>query len=391
MLKNSSSRRSSWPLISIVTPSFNQGVFLEDCIDSVLSQNYPNLEFIIMDGGSTDNSFEIIKKYERFLTYWQSGPDGGQYAAITEGFRRTSGEIMSWLNSDDKFHPNAFFIVAAVFMNRPDVEWITGRSNTLNEKGEQSWICEYANRYSRSKYLKKEYSSPWIQQEGTFWRRKLWEMSGATLRSELEYAGDLELWVRFFRITRLFLIDALLAGYRFQPSSKTRLSMDKYLKEANWILDQENQFFREGAPKELLSPPDPIGTTEIRKALAMVEKVNPAIAMNFFGADANLALKSGHQLALEFYERSKKSGPNSCGLHNSLGMLYWQDGEVKKAIGEFVKALRINPNFPDAIINLGDVLTRIKMTEKAEKLYSSYLALNPHGKNLPNIDSINNS
>jgi tetratricopeptide (TPR) repeat protein len=343
-----------------------------------------------MDGGSVDNSVDIIKKYQKYLTYWQSRPDGGQYAAIRAGFRKTSGEIMSWLNSDDKFHPNAFFIVAALFMDRLDVEWITGRSNTLNEKGQQSWICEYANRYSRSKYLKKEFSSPWIQQEGTFWRRSLWEASGATLRSELEYAGDLELWVRFFRITRLFSIDALLAGYRFQPSSKTRLFMDKYLKEANWILDKEIQFFRKGAQKELLSPPDPIETTEIRKALAMAEKVNPSIAMNYFGADANLALKSGHQLALEFYERSKKSDPNNCSLHNSLGMLYWQDGEVKKAIAEFVKALRINPNFLDAIINLRDVLTRINEIDKAEKLYSSYLSMNPLGKDLINKVTISN-
>jgi glycosyltransferase involved in cell wall biosynthesis len=101
------------PKISIVTPSFNQGEFLEECIDSVLSQNYPNLEYIIMDGGSTDISILIIKKYEKYLTYWQSQPDGGHYAALNQGFNKTTGEIMAWLNSDDKYHPNAFFKVAA--------------------------------------------------------------------------------------------------------------------------------------------------------------------------------------------------------------------------------------------------------------------------------------
>jgi len=345
-----------------------------------------------MDGGSTDNSVEIIKKYQKHLTYWQSRPDGGQYAAISEGFRKTSGEIMSWLNSDDKFHPNAFLIVAAVFMNRQDLEWIIGRSNTFNDKGEQSWICEYANLYySRSKYLKKEFNSPWIQQEGIFWRRSLWEASGATLRSDLEYAGDLELWTRFFRFARLNSVDALLAGYRFQPKSKTRLFMDKYLQEADRILDKEIQLFREGAYKDLLSPPEAIDTTKIREALALVEKVNPDLAVNFHQGEGNLIVKSGYQLALEFYERSKKLDPNNCSVRNSLGMLYWQDGEVKKAIGEFVKALRINPNFPHALINLGDVLTRIKETDKAAKLYSFYLSMNPQRKDLPNLVAINNN
>ena len=172
-------KSSNWPCISTVTPSFNQGRFLEECMDSVLSQNYPNLEYIIMDGGSTDNSVEIIKKYEKYLTFWQSKPDGGQYAAINGGFRRTTGEIMTWLNSDDKFHPDAFLTVAAIFMLRNDVDWITGRSNTLNELGEQSWICEYIIPWSRLKYLKKEFKEPWIQQEGTFWRRRLWKRSGS--------------------------------------------------------------------------------------------------------------------------------------------------------------------------------------------------------------------
>jgi tetratricopeptide (TPR) repeat protein len=104
-----------------------------------------------------------------------------------------------------------------------------------------------------------------------------------------------------------------------------------------------------------------------------------------------LILKSGDQLALEFYERSKKMDPNNCKVRNSLGMLYWQNGEVKNAIGEFVKALRIDPNFPDALINLGDVLTRIKETDKAEKLYSSYLSMNPQEKDLLNIVTINNN
>jgi tetratricopeptide (TPR) repeat protein len=148
---------------------------------------------------------------------------------------------------------------------------------------------------------------------------------------------------------------------------------------------------REGANRDLLSPAEQIESAEIREVLAQVEKGNPDMAKKFFAGDGNLTLKSGDQLALEFYERSKKMDPNNCKVRNSLGMLYWQNGEVKNAIGEFVKALRIDPNFPDALINLGDVLTRIKETDKAEKLYSSYLSMNPQEKDLLNIVTINNN
>jgi glycosyltransferase involved in cell wall biosynthesis len=156
------------PVLSVITPSFNQSQYLEECIDSVLSQGYPKLEYVIMDGGSTDKSVEIIKKYEKYLTYWQSQPDGGQYAAINDGFRKTTGGIMTWLNSDDKYHPNAFITIAALFQSRNDVEWVTGRLNTFIENGDQKWICEYLVPYSRSNYLKRKFNDPWIQQEKRF-------------------------------------------------------------------------------------------------------------------------------------------------------------------------------------------------------------------------------
>jgi len=372
------------PLFSVITPSFNQAQYLEECIDSVLSQGYPNLEYVIMDGGSTDKSVEIIKKYEKYLTYWQSQPDGGQYAAINDGFRKTAGGIMTWLNSDDKYHPNAFITGAALFQSRNDVEWFTGRSNAFNADGEQKWISEYLASYSQSNYLDKKFNDPWIQQEGTFWRRSLWARSGDSLNADLEFAGDLDLWARFFRTSRLYVIDALIAGYRLQPHSKTCLFMEEYLKEADRVLDNEIQLFGAGAFKDLILPRAPIELAEIREALVQVEKLNPGIVMNSYEGDGNLAFKSGHQLALEFYERSQKLDPNNCKIRNSLGMLYWQDGEVKKAIDEFVKALRIDPDFLDAAINLGDVLTRIKQTDKAEKLYSLYRARNPQSIDLLN-------
>lgn len=116
------------PKISIVTPSYNQGEFIEATINSILTQNYPNLQYIIIDGGSTDGSVEIIKKYEKYLHFWCSEPDAGQYDAINKGFARSSGEIMAWLNSDDMYCPWVFKTVADVMSDFSEIEWLT----TLN-------------------------------------------------------------------------------------------------------------------------------------------------------------------------------------------------------------------------------------------------------------------
>lgn len=258
------------PRISIVTPSFNQGEFLDECIDSILSQNYPNLEYIIMDGGSNDSSVDIIKKYEKYLTYWQSKPDGGQYNAINEGFKRTSGEIMSWLNSDDKYHYHAFYKVAHVFDKYHDVEWVTGRHTHWGKNGDvTNIVTEYLPAHSREKFLQKKYDDPWIQQESTFWRRSLWDKAGKKLRTDLQYAGDLELWTRFFRFAQLYTVDTLLGGYRMHGNQKAVLFMDKYRAEAEQILDEEINHFEENANKELLAAPDPITVSyeELKKFL----------------------------------------------------------------------------------------------------------------------------
>lgn len=121
------------PKISIVTPSFNQGKYLEKTILSVLEQDYPNLEYIIIDGGSTDNSVEIIKKYEKHLAYWVSEPDRGQSHAINKGFGHATGEILGWLNSDDYYAPGAPQAIAEAFLANPDVGAIVGAGEFLFE------------------------------------------------------------------------------------------------------------------------------------------------------------------------------------------------------------------------------------------------------------------
>ena len=125
-----------WPKISVVTPSYNQGQFIEQTIRSVLLQGYPNLEFIIIDGGSDDNTLEIIRKYENWLTYWVSEPDRGQSHAINKGIRRATGEILLWLNSDDLVLPDAFNTVVSKFVENPEVRLIIGQAHIVNSCGE---------------------------------------------------------------------------------------------------------------------------------------------------------------------------------------------------------------------------------------------------------------
>ncbi|MCI9843884.1 glycosyltransferase family 2 protein [Flavobacterium pectinovorum] len=220
----------NYPKISIVTPNFNGGEYLEQTIQSVLSQNYPNLEYIVIDGGSTDNSIAIIKKYENQLAYWISEPDNGLYEAVQKGFDKSTGEIMAWINSDDLYHPKAFFTVAEIF-NLKGVNWLQGVPSTLDEMGRTIAVSK-VKRWSKLNYYLGNFH--WIQQESVFWRRSLWNISGAKLDTEMKYASDLELWIRFFRHEKLFVTNALLAGFRMR--SKNQLSLDykeAYFKEAS--------------------------------------------------------------------------------------------------------------------------------------------------------------
>ena len=243
---------SAAPRLSLVIPSYNYGRYLEACLDSMLSQNYPNLELIVMDGGSTDNSVQILKRYEHYFSYWQSRPDAGQYSAIEEGFRRSTGELMTWLNADDMFHPGAFDTAVSIFRSEPSVDWLMGRPNSFDEQGRQKHVLSFLPMNSRAKYLADE---ELIQQEGVFWRRGLWERSGGYLDKELLLAADLELWARFFRSARLLSVDALLAGFRDHALQKSK---DKaaYTAEANRVLARERKIF--AGEKKRFSPPAPL-------------------------------------------------------------------------------------------------------------------------------------
>jgi glycosyltransferase involved in cell wall biosynthesis len=231
-------KTNNFPKISIVTPNYNQVNFLEQTLLSVLNQHYPNLEYIIIDGGSTDGSVDIIKKYENQLAYWVSEPDKGMYDAIKKGFDHATGEIMAWINSDDMYHHNAFFSVAEIFQTFPQVDWIQGLPTFYDEKGRNIATGAY-KRWSKFEYYCGEYR--WIQQESIFWRRSLWEKVVDDFRTDLRYAGDLVLWMHFFRHTNLYCLPFFLSGFRYRSSNQFSLDhIDDYHAEAVSILEKES-------------------------------------------------------------------------------------------------------------------------------------------------------
>lgn len=237
------SMNSEFPKISIVTPSFNQGAYLEQTIRSVLRQQYPNLEYIIIDGGSTDNSVEIIKKYESQLTYWISEQDNGLYHAVQKGFDRSTGEIMAWINSDDMYHNNSLFAVAQIFSQLSNVHWIMGK-NTYFDELSTCFVYDgdpYDERWSVWRFynLQKSY---YIQQESTFWKRELWEKAGSQIKHNLKLAGDFDLWLRFFEHEKLYSTNVLLAGFRQRSKNqKSKEGIQDYISEAKALIQKDLQ------------------------------------------------------------------------------------------------------------------------------------------------------
>lgn len=226
--------RLNWPRITLVTPSFNQAAWLGKTLDSVLSQGYPNLEYGVVDGGSTDGSHAILEAYRDRLSFVISEPDKGMYEAIQKGFARSTGEIMGWLNSDDVLMPNALFTLARLFKDIPQAEWLTGYRCAVDEHG-SAVALEPARAWSAEAYA---LDHRWIQQESTFWRRSLWERAGGRLNTDLKLAGDFELWYRFFGHAPLYSTDALLGGFRVRSSGQASLEqLDAYEAEALRVLE----------------------------------------------------------------------------------------------------------------------------------------------------------
>jgi glycosyltransferase involved in cell wall biosynthesis len=209
-------------LVSIITPSYNQARFLETTIQSVLSQQGVELEYIIVDGGSSDGSQEIIQRYADRLAWWVSEPDKGQTDAINKGFSRARGEILAWLNSDDTFEPGAAAEAAAYLQNHPDAGMVYGDANFIDENGKV--IGMFPARQTDYRRLKQGYVH--IPQQASFFRARLWQMVGP-LDPSFYFAMDYDLWVRLARLAPLVYTPRLWASFRLHGSGKTIAADDR--------------------------------------------------------------------------------------------------------------------------------------------------------------------
>jgi glycosyltransferase involved in cell wall biosynthesis len=222
------------PLVSIVTPSYNQYEFLEETIRSVLEQDYPALEYFIIDGGSTDGSVEIIKKYEAQLSGWVSEPDQGQTDAINKGFLRSSGKYMAWLNSDDIYQPGAISSAVEFLQHNPGVGLVYGDADLIDGSGRK--IGRFNAK--QTSYQRLMRGGVYIPQPAAFWRRDLWERSGH-LDTSLYFAMDYDLWVRFSKLASIKYCPELWASFRIHGDGKTTLSDDRCWPEMRKVYKRE--------------------------------------------------------------------------------------------------------------------------------------------------------
>jgi glycosyltransferase involved in cell wall biosynthesis len=211
----------SAPRVSVVVPSFNQGRFLRATLDSVLAQQYPHLELIVQDGGSTDESAAILKEYSGRLAHWESARDSGQAQAINLGFRHATGDILAYLNSDDLLLPGALAFVGDFFARNPDVDAVYGHRVVIDESGMEigRWILPE----HKDEILK---WADFVPQETLFWRRRIWERAGASVDERFRFAVDWDLLLRFLgQGARFERLPRFLGAFRVHEAQKTSAQM----------------------------------------------------------------------------------------------------------------------------------------------------------------------
>lgn len=218
--------------ISVVTAVYNGEKYIEECLKSIMNQSYKNFEHIVMDGGSTDRTVEIVKKYEKLYNVKvYSQKDNGMYDAIVKGFDKATGDILCWLNSDDKYFPWAFEVMQKV-ITETEAEWCMGfptfwDTETVNR-------CQYRiSSYSRYAIRKGYHDGrilPFIQQESCFWTKDLWIRANGALIRNYKMAGDFQLWKKFASYTQLYKVNSMIAGFRHHTEQKSS-DMEGYYQE----------------------------------------------------------------------------------------------------------------------------------------------------------------
>jgi glycosyltransferase involved in cell wall biosynthesis len=210
------------PKVSIITPSFRQGRFIETTIRSVLAQDYPNIEYIIVDGGSKDETVDIIKKYEGKLAWWVSEKDNGHADALNKGFSHASGDILAWLNSDDIYFPGAVSEAVAFLTAHPEVGMVYADANLIDDEGKA--IGKFASK--QTNYRRMLDGSVHIPQATTFYRADLWHQVGP-LDLSLFYSFDYDLWVRMAKVKEVRYLPRMWAYFRIHDKGKTVLNDDQ--------------------------------------------------------------------------------------------------------------------------------------------------------------------
>lgn len=299
--------KNGYPLtVSVVTPNYNGAEHLQDCLSSVLSQRKAGLEYIVVDGNSTDSSKQILEQYRGLIDELIIEPDDGHANALNKGFAAASGDILCWLNSDDILFRDTLDFVTDLFDRRPDINWITGRATTINAGG-HIVAMEPARPWSRLRFLAGDHF--WIQQESTFWRRSLWDAAGGQLDETLDLANDFELWARFFQYSELHTVNRHLGGFRIRPGQRSVEFKQKYLAEAASVLTRELASLsprqRTGLASIIPSTPRTL-TPRQRNALEPdLQKMDPPIVDPLRIAEpASMPLSDSHVDLLELFSKS---------------------------------------------------------------------------------------
>jgi len=286
---------SAWPRVSVVTPSYNQGIFIEETMRSVLLQGYPNLEYIVIDGGSTDQSVELIKRYEPWLAYWVSEPDRGQSHAINKGFRRASGDIIAYLNSDDLYLPGSIRQAVQFLSQDEEVGIVYGDCRVIDKESQTIFLGR-----GRDFDLFVELCWNFVQQPSVFMRRKILDLVGY-LDEELHYAMDVDYWLRAAIKLKFSYLPVELAAFRITEGSKTGKDLNPFDTERLKTIDR---FFCSHANRRVI---------QWRKRV---------FAWNHYRIGSRLYLQNKRDLARREFIKAIKLEPFSFRTIASLLMLF---------------------------------------------------------------------
>lgn len=250
VVPSKNSQQLNYPYISVITPSFNQGQFIEETIQSVLAQEYPNFELIVIDGASTDNSVNIIQKYKSRLTHWESELDRGQSHAINKGFKQATGDILAWLNSDDVYCSDTLKVIGQYFAQNPHIMLLSGYCNLsdpdLNIVGVKKTVP-----FSQEHFLE---GGNVPGQPAIFFRKEILDLVGY-LNEDLHYVMDWEYWLRIsmaIPYSQICLMERPLATARLWAQAKTSVAGTKSIQERESIL---TQYFYKWTQSSLLRTP----------------------------------------------------------------------------------------------------------------------------------------